>query len=114
MMNKAMLERLAIAALFLSFLFVGMGAAGMFRAKGADSSGNRYQPGNDYFKVGPDNKPSWTTVVAPIGDLNIYLGKPGAYVTIKKDGTVIYGDDYDPDVMAKAFWENLGERRNCK
>lgn len=107
MMTRAMFERLALALLILAFLFVGMGAGGLFRVKA------EYQPSNDYFKVGPSSTITFINPY-PRGDLKINMGKPGSYVTIKADGTIIYGDDYNPDVMAKAFWESLGERRNCK
>lgn len=98
MLTRAMLERFAIMLLFLCFLLFGLivtGKIGKSRSETVNSTTN--------------------IISAPVGrDIMINLGKPKAYVTIKADGTVIYGDDYDPDATAKAFWENLGERRNCK
>ena len=46
-------------------------------------------------------------------DIVIY-GAGKKLVTITYKGDIVYEDDYDPDVMAKAFWESLGEKRICK
>ena len=34
-------------------------------------------------------------------------------VTIHADGTLTYGEDYEPDKAARIFWEALGKGRNA-
>jgi len=55
-----------------------------------------------------------TGLIQPVDQrpsLTIQAGK--AFVTIKADGTVIYGEGYSPDAAAIAFWDAVGlERKN--
>ena len=45
--------------------------------------------------------------------MRISVGK--TYVTIKPDGTIVYGEGYTPDAAAKAFWDAIGlERKERK
>ncbi len=46
-------------------------------------------------------------------DIIVY-GAGKKLVTITYKGQIVFEDDYNPDEVAKAFWENLGEKRNCK
>lgn len=55
------------------------------------------------------------TTVAPLvmfGPPSIVIdGANGSpLVTIKPDGTIVYGDGYTPDAAAKAFWDAVGRR----
>lgn len=45
-------------------------------------------------------------------DLVFSIGVPSAkpLVTLRGDGTVEFGPDYDPDETARAFWEGLAAR----
>lgn len=57
--------------------------------------------------------PSWTSGSVSIGA----FGPPSIVisnlVTIKPDGTIVYGPNYTPDEAARVFWEALG-RAKCQ
>lgn len=100
-MLNAVLKRWSIAFTILAFLFVTLVLSGKARAQ--------YEI---FSRIG-----SYVTTDNSFGrdksDIVIY-GAGKKLVTITYKGDIVYEDDYDPDVMAKAFWESLGEKRTCK
>jgi hypothetical protein len=41
---------------------------------------------------------------------DLYIVTPKTFVTLRPDGTVEFGADYQPDETARAFWLGLAER----
>ncbi len=80
----------------LAFLLLTVSGASMA------SETSVYQ-GNHTFTLAPAHQSS----------MSIQVGK--TYVTIKPDGTIVYGEGYTPDAAAKAFWDAVGlERKERK
>jgi hypothetical protein len=100
-MTKLIIERLSIVLTILAFLFFAFIMTGKAKAQ--------YEIlGKISSYIATDN-----TFGRDKSDIVIY-GAGKKLVTITYKGQIVYEDDYDPDVTAKAFWENLGEKRSCK
>lgn len=100
-MINAVIQRWFIVFTILAFLFVAMVLSGKANAQ------------YDIFsRIG-----SYVTTDNTLGrdksDIIVY-GAGKKLVTITYKGQIVFEDDYNPDEVAKAFWENLGEKRSCK
>ena len=100
-MIEAVYRRWFIVLTVLAFLFFALILSGQARAQ--------YEI---FGRIG-----SYVTTDNTLGrdksDIIIY-GGGSKLVTITYKGQIIYENGYKPDEVAKAFWENLGEKRSCK
>lgn len=69
----------------------------------------RIQPSGG-LSVGFPDPSSWLSNEQP--SIAISAGK--TYVTLRPDGTIIYGKGYTPDAAAKAFWDAVGIERKAR